>query len=96
MKMYMKTIWSAFSSFLLLLLVLMFAGFGFVNAKPLPVKLFAVAAGLHFLILFMSATWPDRPIAIKLVKAFNFCAGGMLIAAVILMVQHYVNTVPLR
>ena len=92
----MKTIWSTFVSYLLLSLVLMFCGFGFVTAKPLPMKLVLVAMALYFLITFISATWPDRPTAIKLVKAFNFSAGGLLLAATILMVQHYVNTVPLR
>ena len=96
MKMYMKTIWSTFSSFLLLLLVLMFAGFGFVNAKPLPVKLFAVAMGLHFLITFISATWPERQIADRLVKVFNVCAGALCLAAMLLVLQHYFNTVPMR
>ena len=93
MKETMKTIWSTFVSYLLLLLVLMFAGFGFATAKPLPVKLFSVAMGLHFLITFISATWPDTRTADKLVKVFNFCAGGLFLAAMILIVQHYFNTV---
>jgi hypothetical protein len=96
MKVSMKAIWSTFISFLLLLLVLMFAGFGFVTAKPLPVKLFAIAVGLHFLITFISATWPGRPIADKLVKVFHFGAGALCVAAMLLVLQHYFNTVPMR
>ena len=92
----MKTIWSTFVSFLLLLLVLMFAGFGFVTAKPLPMKLFIVAMGLHFLITFISATWPERQIADRLVKVLNFGAGGLCVAAMLLVLQHYFNTVPMR
>ena len=92
----MKTIWSNFSSCLLLLLVLMFAGFGFVTAKPLPVKLFTVAMGLYFLILFISATWPERQIAGRLVKVFQFFAGALCLAAMLLVLQHYFNTVPMR
>lgn len=92
----MKTIWSTFVSYLLLLLVLMFAGFGFVTAKPLPVKLFAVAIGLYFLITFTSASWPDRPTADRVVKLLHFCAGGLSLAAMLLVLQHYINTVPMR
>lgn len=93
----MKTIWSTFVSFLLLLLVLMFVvGFGFFTAKPLPMKLFSVAAGLHFLITFISATWPERQIADRLVKVFHFCAGALSLAAMLLVLQHYFNTVPMR
>ena len=92
----MKAIWSTFVSFLLLFLVLMFAGFGFVTAKPVPVKLFTVAMGLHFLIVFISATWPERQIADRLVKVFNFCAGALCVLAMLLVLQHYVTTVPMR
>ena len=92
----MKTIWSTFYSYLLLLLVLTFAGFGFVTAKPLPVKLFAVAMGLHFLILFVSATWPERQGARRIVKVFNFSAGALCAVAMLLVLQHYFNTVPMR
>ena len=93
MKVSMKTIWSTFVSFLLLLLVLMFCGFGIVASKPLPIKLFSGAAGLCFLVTFMNATWPDRRIADKLVKVFNFCAGALFLAAMILVLEHYFNTV---
>jgi uncharacterized membrane protein len=92
----MKTIWSAFISFLLLSLVLMFAAIGFVTAKPLPIKLFTIVMGLHFLITFISATWPERRNADKLVKVLNFCAGALTVAAMLLVLQHYVNTVPMR
>ena len=92
----MKTIWSAFISFLLLLLVLMFAALGFVTAKPLPVKLFAIAMGLHFLITFISATWPEQRTADRLVKIFNVSAGALCVAAMLLVLQHYFNTVPIR
>jgi hypothetical protein len=92
----MKTIWSAFISFLLLLLVLMFAAFGFVSAKPLPVKLLAIVMGLHFLITFISATWPEQQTANRLVKIFNFCASALTAAAMLLVLQHYFNTVPIR
>jgi len=92
----MKTIWSAFISFLLLLLVLMSAVFGFVSAKPLPVKLLAVVMGLHFLITFTSATWPEQQTANRLVKIFNFCASALTAAAMLLVLQHYFNTVPMR
>lgn len=92
----MKTIWSAFTSFLLLLLVLMFAVFGFVSAKPLPVKLFAIVMGLHFLTTFISATWPERQTANRLVKIFGFCASALTVAAMLLVLQHYFNTVPMR
>ncbi|MFC5459528.1 hypothetical protein [Massilia niabensis] len=51
----MKTIWSTPVSFLLLLLVLMFAGFGIVALKPLPMKLGSAALGLCFLVTFISA-----------------------------------------
>lgn len=76
--------------------MLTFAGFGFVTAKPLPVKLFTVAMGLHFLITFISATWPERQIADRLVKVFNFFAGALCVAAMLLVLQHYLNTVPMR
>ena len=92
----MKTIWSASISFLLLLLVLMFAAFGFVTAKPLPVTLFAIAMGLHFLIMLISATWPERQTADRLVKVFNVAAGVLCVAAMLLVLQHYFNTVPIR
>ncbi|MGJ9418865.1 hypothetical protein ACHAC9_14015 [Massilia sp. CMS3.1] len=89
----MKTIWSTFVSFLLLLLVLMIFGFAFVTTKPLPMKLGSVAMGLCFLVTFISATWPDRRIANKLVKVLNFCAAGSFFAAMIMVLQHYFNTV---
>ena len=92
----MKTIWSAFISFLLLLLVLMFAAFGFFTVKPLPVKLFTIAMGLHFLITFISATWTGRQAADRLVKLLNFSAGALCAAAMLLVLQHYFNTVPIR
>lgn len=91
--MYMKAIWSTFVSFLLLLLVLMFCAFGFVSSKPLPMKLFSVALGLGFLVTFISASWPDRPIADKLVKVFHHCALGLFAIAMALVLQHYFNTV---
>lgn len=96
MKVTMKTIWSAFVSYLLLLLVLMFCAFGFVTAKPLPVKLFAIAMGLQFLITFISATWPQRQIADRLVKLCNFFAAALCAVAMLLVLQHYFNTVPMR
>ena len=96
MKVSMKTIWSTFVSFLLLLLVLMFFGFGFVTYKPLPMKLASAGMGLYFLITFISANWPDRPVADKLVKVFNLCAGGLFAVAMLLVLQHYFNTVPMR
>ena len=89
----MKTIWSTFVSYLLLLLVLLLCGFAFVTARPLPVKLASFAMGLCFLVTFISATWPDRRIANKLVKVFNFCAGGLFFAAMLMVLQHYFNTV---
>ena len=46
----MKTIWSTFVSYLLLLPVLMLFGFGFVSAKPWTMKLAAAGGGLYFLI----------------------------------------------
>lgn len=91
----MKTIWSAVVSFLLLLLVLMFAAFGFVTAKPLPIKLFTIAMALQFLITFISATWPRRQTADRLVKVLNVGAGAACVAAMLLVLQHYFNTVPL-
>jgi hypothetical protein len=93
MKVPMKTIWSTFVSCLLLLLVLIFCGFGFVTAKPLPMKLGTFAMGLCFLVTFISATWPQRPIADKLVKALNVCAGGLFVAAMVLVLRHYFSTV---
>lgn len=89
----MKTIWSTVVSFLLLLLVLMFAGYGFVSAKPLPMKLASVAMGLFFLVTFVSASWPERPIADKLVKVFHHCALGLFAIATALVWQHYLSTV---
>ncbi len=89
----MKTIWSTFVSYLLLLLVLMLCGSAFIHYKPLPMKLGAAAMGLYFLVTFISATWPDQPTADKLVTVLNFCAGGLMAAAMFLMAQHYVNTV---
>ena len=96
MKVPMKTIWSTFVSFLLLLLVLMFAGFGVVASKPWPVKLGAAAMGFCFLSTFISASWPESRGAGKLVKAANLCAGGLFAAALLLVLQHYFSTVPMR
>jgi hypothetical protein len=89
----MKTIWSNVVSCLLLLLVLMLCGFGFVTAKPLPMKLGAFAMGLCFLTTFISATWPNRPIADKLVKVSTLCAGVLFMAAMSLVLRHYFSTV---
>ena len=96
LEVFMKTIWSAFISFLLLLLVMMFAAFGFVTAKPLPIRLFAFALGLYFLITFISATWPERQTADRLLKVLNFCAGASCVVAMLLVLQRYFNTVPMR
>jgi hypothetical protein len=74
----------------------MFAAFGFVSARPLPVKLLAIVMGLHFLITFISATWPERQTANRLVKIFNFCAGVFTVAAMLLVLQHYFSAVPMR
>ena len=95
MKVSIKTIWSTFFSYLLLLLVLMLFGFGFVTAKPWPLKLATAGGGLYFLITFIGATWPDRPGANKLVKVLNLCAGGLLTVAMLLVLQHYLKTVPM-
>jgi hypothetical protein len=95
MKITVKTIWSTVVSFLLLSLVLMFCAFGFFTAKPLPVKLFTVAMGLHFLITFISATWPERQSADRLVKIFHFCAAVLGAVAMALVLEHYFNTVPM-
>ena len=91
----MKTLWSNLVSYLLLSLVLLLCGFFFVTAKPLPMKLAAVAMGLSFLVVYIDATWPDRPIANKLVKVFNLCIGSLSLAAILLMVKHYIATVPM-
>lgn len=93
---FMKTAWSSVTSFLLLLLVLMFAAFGFASSKPLPMKLFAVAMGLQFLITFISAAWPDQRTANRLVKILNFSAGALCVAAMALVLQYYFDTVPMR
>lgn len=92
----MKTLQSAFISSLLVLLVLMFASFGAVAAKALPIKFFAIATGLHFLIVFIGATWPARQPADRLVKVLNLVASALCMGAMLLVVQHYFNTVPLH
>lgn len=71
----------------------MFAAFGFITAKPLPIKLFTIAMALQFLITFISATWPERQTADRLVKIFNVVAGAFCVAAMLLVLQHYFNTV---
>jgi len=68
--------------------------FGFITAKPLPIKLFTIAMALQFLITFISATWPERQTADRLVNVFNVVAGAFCVAAMVLVLQHYFNTVP--
>lgn len=91
----MKTTWSAFVSFLLLVLVLLFAGFGVFTSTTLPMRLGAGALGLCFLITFINGVWPDGEHANKVVKALNLCAGGLFAVAMLLVLQHYFNTMHL-
>lgn len=92
---FMKRIWSAVASCLLLLLVLLFLGFGAYGSKALPLKLGAAALGLCFLVTFCNVVLPDGRIANQFVKVLNFCAGALFFAAMMLVLQHYFNTMHL-
>ncbi|MFC3460620.1 hypothetical protein [Massilia haematophila] len=91
----MKRIWSAVVACLLLLLVLLFLGFGGYASRPLPLKLGAAALGLCFLVTFFNVVLPDGRIANNVVKVLNFCAGALFFAAMLLVLQHYFNTMHL-
>ena len=91
----MKRIWSAFVSCLLLVLALLFLGFGAYASKALPLKLGAAALGLCFLVTFLNVVLPDGRIASTCVKVLNCCAGALSLAAMLLVLQHYFKTMHL-
>ena len=91
----MKRIWSVFVSCLLLLSVLLFLGFGAYGSATLPLKLGATALGLCFLVTFLNVALPNGRIADTCVKVLNVCAGALFLAAMLLVLQHYFNTMHL-
>lgn len=91
----MRRIWSAFVSCLLLLLVLLIFGFAAYSSTQLPLKLGAAALGLCFLVTFCNVVLPDGRIANHVVKVLNFCAGALFFAAMMLVLEHYFNTMHL-
>lgn len=91
----MKRLWSTFVACLLLVLVLLFLGFGAYASDRLPLKLGAAALGLCFLVTFIHVVQPDGRIANRFVKAANACAGALFLAAMTLVLLHYFNTMHL-
>jgi len=79
----MKIVWSAFVSFLFLLLAFLCVGMPFFITRPLYMNLGAIALGLVFLVTFVNSVQPRHQYAGKLASVLNVCAGGLFAAALV-------------
>lgn len=87
----MKILWSTIVSMLLASLASMFLSYAAFSPKPLFVKAGTAAVGLCFLVAFLNYAWPEKRIASKLATVFNYCAGALFLAALILGAWPYIG-----
>ncbi|MEN3276938.1 MAG: hypothetical protein V7631_2728 [Massilia sp.] len=86
-----KILWSTVVSMLLAFLASLFLSYAAFSPKPLFVKAGTAAVGLCFLVAFVNYAWPEKRIASKLATVFNYCAGALFLAALILGVWPYIG-----